>query len=138
MIRFSIVFMQWKKNQMFSVFTVFIHAKKKSIVNLYQKELFCVKTSKCGQLITCWIGIPVTGCCSNIYVDSMGLNTNVGPRTNNQMSILRVNRSKTKNCVLHNGMITWNCLPEIFKVNLSFSFQIIFILFKRNFYLEKY
>ena len=29
-------------------------------------------------------------------------------RTNNQMSILRVNRSKTKHCVLHNGMITWN------------------------------
>ena len=26
-------------------------------------------------------------------------------RTNNQMSILRVNRSKTKHCVLHNGMI---------------------------------
>ena len=27
-------------------------------------------------------------------------------RTNIQMSILRVNRSKTKQCVLHNGMIT--------------------------------
>ena len=27
-------------------------------------------------------------------------------RTNNQMSILRVN--KTKHCVLHNGMITWD------------------------------
>ena len=26
-------------------------------------------------------------------------------RTNNQMSILRVNRSKTKHCVLHNGTI---------------------------------
>ena len=29
-------------------------------------------------------------------------------RANNQMSILRVNRSKTKYCVLHNGMITRN------------------------------
>ena len=29
-------------------------------------------------------------------------------RTNNYMSILRVNRSKTKHCVLHNGMISWN------------------------------
>ena len=51
------------------------------------------------------------------------------------MSILRVNRSKTKHCVLHNGMITWDFLPDIFKVNLSFS------MFKskvRNFYLEKY
>ena len=37
-------------------------------------------------------------------------------RTNNQMSILRVNRSKTKYCVLHNGMVTWNSLPDIFKV----------------------
>ena len=56
-------------------------------------------------------------------------------RTNNQMSILGVNRSKTKHCVLHNGMITWNSLPDIFKVNVSFS------MFKskvRNFYLEKY
>ena len=41
--------------------------------------------------------------------------------TNNQMSILRVNRSKTKHCVLHNGMITFNSLPDIFKVNVSFS-----------------
>ena len=56
-------------------------------------------------------------------------------RTNNQMSILRVNRSKTKHCVLHNGMITLNSLPDIFKVNVSFS------MFKskvRNIYLEKY
>ena len=56
-------------------------------------------------------------------------------RANNQMSILRVNRSKTKHCVLHNGMITPNSLPDIFKVNVSFS------MFKskvRNFYLEKY
>ena len=37
------------------------------------------------------------------------------------MSILRLNRSKTKHCVRHNGMITWNSLPDIFKVNLSFS-----------------
>ena len=35
------------------------------------------------------------------------------------MNILRVNRSKTKHCVLHNGMITWNSLPDIFKVNVS-------------------
>ena len=56
-------------------------------------------------------------------------------RTNNQMSILLVKRSKTKHCVLHNGMITWNSLLDIFKVNVSFS------MFKskvRNFYLEKY
>ena len=35
----------------------------------------------------------------------------------------------------HNSMITWNYLPDIFKVNVSFS------MFKskvRNFYLEKY
>ena len=42
-------------------------------------------------------------------------------RINNQMSILRVNRSKTNSCVLHNGMITWNSLPDVFKFNLSFS-----------------
>ena len=56
-------------------------------------------------------------------------------RINNQMSILRVNRSKTKHCVLHNGMITWNSLPDIFKVKVSFS------MFKskvRDFYLKKY
>ena len=55
--------------------------------------------------------------------------------TNNQMSILRMNRSKTKHCVLHNGLITWNSLPDVFKVNVSFS------MFKseiRNCYLEKY
>ena len=37
--------------------------------------------------------------------------------------------------VFHNGMIMWNSLPDIFKVNISFS------MFKskvRNFYLEKY
>ena len=56
-------------------------------------------------------------------------------RTNNQMSILRVNRSKTKYCVFHSGMITWNSLPDIFKVNVSFS---IFKSKVRNFYLEKY
>ena len=32
------------------------------------------------------------------------------------MSILSVNRSKTKHCVLRNGMITWNSLPDIFNV----------------------
>ena len=56
-------------------------------------------------------------------------------RTNNQMSILSMNRSKTKHCVLHNGMITWNSLPDMFKVNVSSS------MFKskvRNFYLKKY
>ena len=39
------------------------------------------------------------------------------------MSILRVNRSKTKHGVLHNGigMITWNSSPDIFKVNIFFS-----------------
>ena len=37
------------------------------------------------------------------------------------MCILRVNRSKTKHCVFHNGMITWNSLPDIFKVKVSFS-----------------
>ena len=51
------------------------------------------------------------------------------------MSILRVNRSKTKHCVLHNGMLTFNSLPDIVKVNASFS------MFKskvQNLYLEKY
>ena len=42
-------------------------------------------------------------------------------RTNNKISILRVNRSKTKHCVLHNGMIMWNSLPDIFKVNIPFQ-----------------
>ena len=52
------------------------------------------------------------------------------------MSILSVNKSKTKHCVLNDGVITWNSsLPDIFKVIVSFS------LFKskvQNFYLEKY
>ena len=42
---------------------------------------------------------------------------------------------KQKNCVNHNGIITWNFSPDIFKVKVSFS------MFKskvRNFYLEKY
>ena len=56
-------------------------------------------------------------------------------RTNNQMSVLRVNRSKTKHCVRHNSMITWNSLPAIFKVNVSFS---MFESKVRNLYLEKY
>ena len=42
-------------------------------------------------------------------------------RNNNQMSILRVNGSKTRHCVLHNGMITRNSLPDIFKINVYFS-----------------
>ena len=37
------------------------------------------------------------------------------------MSILSVNKSKTKHCVLHNRMRTWNSLPDIFKINVSFS-----------------
>ena len=51
------------------------------------------------------------------------------------MSILRVNRSKTKHCVLHNVMITWNSLPDVFKIKVSFS---MFMSKVRNFYLEKY
>ena len=39
------------------------------------------------------------------------------------MSILHENRSKTKHCVLYNGMITWNSLPDIFKVNILFNVQ---------------
>ena len=56
-------------------------------------------------------------------------------RINNHKIILRVNRSKTKYCVFHNGTITYNSLPDVFKVTLSFS------MFKskiQNFYLEKY
>ena len=70
---------------------------------------------------------------SSLLINKQILSHNT--RTNNQMSILRVNISKTKHCVLHNGMITWNYLPDIFKVKASFS------MFKskvRNFYLEKY
>ena len=37
------------------------------------------------------------------------------------MSILRVNRYKTKRCVLHSGMITWNSLPDVLKGNVSIS-----------------
>ena len=50
------------------------------------------------------------------------------------MSILSVNRSKTKYCVPHNGMIISNSLPDVLKVNLSIS------MFKskvRNLYQEK-
>ena len=60
---------------------------------------------------------------------------NHNTNTNYQMSILCMNRSKTKHCVLHNDMITWNSLPDVFKVNVSFS------MFKskvRKYYLEKY
>ena len=56
-------------------------------------------------------------------------------RTNNQMSILSMYRFKTKKCVLHNGIMTWNSLPEIFKVNVFFS---ILKSKVRDFYLEKY
>ena len=55
--------------------------------------------------------------------------------TNNQMSILRLNRSKTKHCVLHNSMIMWNSLPDIIKVNVSFSMLNSKV---QNFYLIKY
>ena len=44
-------------------------------------------------------------------------------RTNNQISILRLNRSKTKHCVLHNGIIMWNSLPDIFKFKILFNVQ---------------
>ena len=37
------------------------------------------------------------------------------------MSSLSVNWSKTKHCVGHNGMITWNSLPDVLKVNITFS-----------------
>ena len=71
---------------------------------------------------------------SSLLINNQIHNRNT--RTNNQISILRGNRSKTKYCVLHNGMLTWNSLPaDVFKVNVYFS------LFKskvRNFYLEKY
>ena len=70
---------------------------------------------------------------SNILINNHIHSHNI--RTNSQMSILCVNRSKTRYCFLHNGMKTWNSLPAIFKVNISFS------TFKgnaRNFYLEKY
>ena len=56
-------------------------------------------------------------------------------RANNQMRILRVNSSKIKHRVLHNGMITWNTLPDVFKVSVSFS---TFKSNVRNFHLEKY
>ena len=36
-------------------------------------------------------------------------------RSNNRMSILRMNRSNTKYSVLHNGMITWNYLTWYIK-----------------------
>ena len=43
-----------------------LYTQKKIIVNLYQKQLLgCFSEYiKCGHLISCWIGIPVTGCCS--------------------------------------------------------------------------
>ena len=34
---------------------------------------------------------------------------------------LSYGKSKRKHCVLHNGMKTWNSLPDIFKVSVSFS-----------------
>ena len=50
------------------------------------------------------------------------------------MSILRVNRSKIKHCVLHNGMIAWNSLPDVLKINVYFS---MFQINAMDFYLLK-
>ena len=36
------------------------------------------------------------------------------------MSIVRVNRSKTKYCILRNGIKMWNSLLDALKVNVSF------------------
>ena len=41
-------------------------------------------------------------------------------RSNDQLGILRVNRSNTKHCGLHNGMITWNSSPNVFKSTYPF------------------
>ena len=63
---------------MFSVFSIFTQPQKKNLLQIcIKKSCFDVflKTSKCGHLIMCWIGKPVTGC--YIYVDRMGLYTNV-------------------------------------------------------------
>ena len=52
--------------------------------------------------------------------------------SNKPNEYFNVNRSNTKYCVLHNGMITWIYLPDVLKTNVSFS------MFKnkvRNFYL---
>ena len=38
-------------------------------------------------------------------------------RFNNETSILRLNGSKTKYCILHNGMITCNSVPDALQVN---------------------
>ena len=64
--------------QLFSVFTVFSH-KKKSIVNLYQKELLgCfsedIKTWPSHNVLNWYTSNWLL---FDIYVDSMGLNTNV-------------------------------------------------------------
>ena len=50
------------------------------------------------------------------------------------MSISRVNISKTI-CVLHNGVITWNYLPDALKVNVCFS---VYKYKIRNFHQQKY
>ena len=69
---------------------------------------------------------------SNLFVNNQIQSHNT--RSNNRMSILRVNRSKTKYCVLHKGMVTWNYLPDVIKVNVSFSMYEIFI----QKYIKKY
>ena len=70
---------------------------------------------------------------SSLLINNQILGYNMSAK--NQMSILRVNRSKTKYCVIKNGMITWNSLPDTFKVNISFS---MFKSMVRNFFLENY
>ena len=39
------------------------------------------------------------------------------------MNILRVDRSKTKYFVLHNGMITWNALPDVLSKRIFYDVQ---------------
>ena len=53
---------------------------------------------------------------SSLHVNNKICSNNT--RSDSHMSILRVNRSKIKYCVLPNVM---NSLPDVFKVNLSFS-----------------
>ena len=46
-----------------------------------------------------------------------------GPPTMD-MNVLYVNRSNTKYCIRHDGMITWNSLPDVYKVNLTILFDV--------------
>ena len=54
------------------------------------------------------------------------------------MSILHVNRSKAKYCALHNGMITWNYLPDIFKVNIEHGKKFLSKITLRNIDTERH